>query len=227
MKLQSTNLPGERALLEETPREHALRLVQRERQQLARDLHDVVAHSVAIAVHKVELCQLYRERAGRQAEPELTAALAELRRCLAFVREFARGLRMSHITADISAALRCAVDALGETAARTRICIDGDENVLPPQMRVELVLVLREALLNAHKHSGATAVDVQADVDHNGVRACVTDNGRGLPASVTWGGGVASMRERVELLGGQLVISSRPGAGTTVRLEVPSVGGGR
>ena len=83
--------------------------------------------------------------------------------------------------------------------------------------------VAQEALSNAARHSGATRVDAslhrRAD---GGVELSVSDDGRGFAFEESQRGlGLGGMRERALLIGGELTIESRPGAGTTVRLTVP------
>ena len=110
--------------------------------------------------------------------------------------------------------------------------------VLDPTTRYELVCVLREALANVERHAAAGRVTVGLrDVD-GGVELSVSDDGHGFappadPAGLQSAGhfGVVGMGERARRVGGVLVLRSRPGQGTTVRVTVPAtaavlVGGG-
>ena len=95
-------------------------------------------------------------------------------------------------------------------------------------MGVQLSRILQEALTNARRHSGARSVEVRLRTEDGAVLAAVIDDGRGFdPASPRAGVGLSTMRERVEALGGEIEVKSRPGEGTKVALRVPLEGGTR
>jgi len=92
---------------------------------------------------------------------------------------------------------------------------------LGADVRREVFLVLKESVTNIAKHAHATRVDIELQVERRRLRLRVSDDGRGFdPAGHTEGNGVASMRRRVQALGGHLVIDSRPGAGTTISFDI-------
>jgi two-component system sensor histidine kinase UhpB len=94
--------------------------------------------------------------------------------------------------------------------------------VLPPDVQVVIYRVAQEALVNAARHSGATRIEVSLENHGATVTLLVTDNGSGFAfADESKGLGLSGMRERALLVGGTLQIDSRPGKGTTVKLEVP------
>jgi signal transduction histidine kinase len=102
---------------------------------------------------------------------------------------------------------------------------DSLKKEVPPEIGVELLRVLREILTNARRHSWASNVDVRLRAEGDTLVAEVTDDGRGFDPTVAQGGvGLVGMRERVEQLGGEIEISSRPGEGTDVTVRVPMVG---
>jgi signal transduction histidine kinase len=82
--------------------------------------------------------------------------------------------------------------------------------------------VVREALTNIRRHSGAEHAAVALRTEGEDLIAEVSDDGRGFGAKVRAGGGSRSMRERAAALGGRLEVESQPGLGTTVRLRVPA-----
>jgi signal transduction histidine kinase len=86
---------------------------------------------------------------------------------------------------------------------------------------VELSRVLREALTNARRHSGAGRVTVSLRTEGDDLIAEVADDGRGFGPEAEPGGGSKSMRERAAAVGGELRIESEPGRGTTVLLRAP------
>ncbi len=94
---------------------------------------------------------------------------------------------------------------------------------LPPEMRHNIFLIIKEALTNALKHSAATEALVQAKVEEGSLELTVRDNGRGfvLARSGEAGNGLGNMRRRAEAMGGDLAIETAPGEGAMVRLTVP------
>jgi len=87
--------------------------------------------------------------------------------------------------------------------------------------RRDVYLIFKEALNNAARHSGGSRVHVSLDSDGTALVVSVVDDGGGFdPGAEDQGNGLASMRRRAERLGAKFDISSRPGVGTTVRLEV-------
>jgi signal transduction histidine kinase len=96
----------------------------------------------------------------------------------------------------------------------------------PPEVGVELLRILQEALANVRRHSGASNVEVRLRTDDEAILIEITDDGRGFdPGSARTGIGLVGMRERVEGLGGEIELRSRLGEGTKVTVRVP-VGGG-
>jgi signal transduction histidine kinase len=91
---------------------------------------------------------------------------------------------------------------------------------LPPQVETAAYFVVSEALTNAIKHSHATELWIRAAIAAGTLVVEVTDDGIG-GAGVGSGSGLRGMTDRVEALGGSLTVSSPPGRGTTVRIEIP------
>jgi len=114
-----------------------------------------------------------------------------------------------------------------EFGERQKMDIDFKTNVagvLPPDVGVSLLRVVQEALPNAIKHSGERRVEVQLREDSGEIHLIVSDLGRGFDVETALEGkglGLTSMRERVRLMNGTIVIDSKPLAGTTVHVCVP------
>jgi len=110
-------------------------------------------------------------------------------------------------------------------ATRCRLDLPRDLPALPlqPDIRHNIFLIVKEALNNALKHSGATEVHLLAKISDDVLEICINDNGKGfVPAKAEDGGhGLRNMRQRAELLSGSLSMESTPEEGTTVRLRVP------
>jgi signal transduction histidine kinase len=203
-------------LLERLHRSHA-----DERRRVARELHDLVAHSVALALQNLELFALYRDKDAERAAAKLDGALRELHEASDIVRSLAQDLRRSGADEGLGSALRAYMSSVPQ-GGEIELCFRGDEAYIPAAIRDELFLVLREGMRNAGAHANAKSIRVDVDIAAHLVRASVVDDGVGfdLPAGED-GAGLASMRERVALLGGTIILSSTPGQGTAVYVEVP------
>ena len=90
--------------------------------------------------------------------------------------------------------------------------------------RSKISRVIQEALTNARRHSGADRILVSISAEGEDLLVGVSDDGRGFDPETPPGVGLASMRERVALIDGELGIESEPGRGTSVRLRVPLAG---
>src|SRR5450432_1365649 len=111
-------------------------------------------------------------------------------------------------------------------AVETHIAVTGSPRKLNPVTERNLLRIFQEALTNAVKHAHATAVDVELRFEPHNIELRVRDDGRGFdPQSLNPAGGghygLIGMRERAERIGGRLTLSSGPGKGTELLVEVP------
>jgi signal transduction histidine kinase len=203
--------------------------VLRERERLARDMHDSLGHNlVALSVQLEAVQRLYAidPEAAIQTLDDLKTltrtSMEELRRTLAGLRSPALG----------SQALGEALQKLcGEFSQRTRsevTCrIEAEIDALPPMAAEALWRSAQEALTNIEKHAGASRVTLQLGKRGGDVFLLVQDNGRGFDPGHPAGAGhfgLIGMRERVEGIGGQLQIRSQPTeGGTTVEIHIPTM----
>ena len=195
--------------------EHLAKVAERER--IARDLHDVLGHTLSVVVLKSELAgKLMGSDAGR-AQREVGEVEQIARKALGEVREAIRGYRAEGIGAEVGRA-RQALDAAG-------VSLEWQERSvrLEPAHESVLSLVLREAVTNILRHAGATRCRLELASDDHGTVLRVEDDGRGAIGQE--GNGLRGMRERVEALGGRLEIDSR--RGTRVTAEIPHAAGAR
>ena len=186
------------------------------RRRIERDLHDGAQQRlVSLAL------QL---RAAQAALPpglgtQLDRAVAEATGALEELRETAHGLHPAILA---EGGLPQALETL---ARRSPIPVDlrvhADER-LPEPVEVSAYYLVAEALTNAAKHARASAVTVTAEADTTNavLRVTVRDDGAG-GADFTRGTGLAGLKDRVEALGGRIFVDSPPGAGTTLRAELP------
>jgi two-component system, NarL family, sensor histidine kinase UhpB len=198
----------------------ALDAQEQERARVARDLHDEVNQSLTGLLLRLEA-------ARAQAPPELANELAETKalanQAMSELLALARQLRPTALDdLGLRAALASHVEELGgRFGVETSFESEGSFIDLPEDVQLVIYRVAQEALSNAAQHSGATRVLARLIRDDEGAELTVTDDGRGFSFDEAGGGlGLAGMRERALLVGGELRIESRPELGTRVRLRV-------
>jgi signal transduction histidine kinase len=198
----------------------------RERERLARDLHDSLGHAlVSVSVQLEAIQRLYKvdpERASGQVDELKTLT----RKSMEDLRRSLEGLRVSGL-GDVS--LRDALQALCvETGQRINAevscSVTGEVDTLTPAVAETLWRAAQEALTNAGRHANARHVQVSLDVRGEAATLKIADDGVGLtPGYDSRPGhyGLRGMRERVEGLGGTLGLKNGDGAGTTVEVNLP------
>jgi two-component system sensor histidine kinase UhpB len=199
----------------------ALAAQEAERLRVARELHDEIGQTLTAVM-------LQAERAA-DGDPALAAAelgrLADaVRESLDEVRRIARELRPEALDdlglVNALIALCSRMDAQGDLRVRREL--QGGLPPLPSDVELVIYRVAQESLTNALRHAGADNATVSLTADAEQIVLSVEDDGEGMPAELPRGtAGIAGMRERALLVGGQLSIESRPGRGTEVRLTVP------
>jgi two-component system, NarL family, sensor kinase len=186
-----------------------------ERRRLARELHDGVGQSLTALRHRIERLP---DDPGRQQSIELVAQILE------DVRELSRLLRPP-VLDDLG--LAAALNWLGRRVRKSSDlevsvdadCLDGTR--LDQEIETLVFRIVQEALHNVVRHANASRVDVRASRAGNRIEVMISDDGRGFdPATLQSGSGIglAGMRDRAELFGGDLTIRSRPNAGTRILL---------
>ncbi len=214
-------------LLERDRERRAREAVAEERARIARELHDVVAHSISvIAVQTGTLRRRLRhdrpQAAEELSEVELAAreALGEMRRLLGLLRTEEDGLTLAPQPGMEQ------VDRLAEQVRRTglpvELEVDGEARSLPPGVDLAAYRIVQEALTNVLKHAGAARARVAVRYGARELELEITDDGRGPVAEANGGGhGLVGMRERVALYGGSLEIGAGPAAGFRIRARLP------
>lgn len=197
---------------------------QDERRRLSRELHDHAGHAVRVGIQSLELHALYQRSDPDRAAGKLDVAKEVLLESLDTIRHLAAELRGSVGPGGLDQALRRYLVDNAPPGVRTRVVIAGPVDRLPHSVQEELYLVLRESLQNSLRHARATAIELSIRVADGEVVAEVADDGDGfdpdLERSAPSGLGLTSMRERVELLGGRLELTSASAAGTVVRIQL-------
>jgi two-component system sensor histidine kinase UhpB len=199
----------------------ALEAQEEERARVARDLHDEVNQSLTGLLLRLEA-------AREKAPPELAHELAETRalanRAMQELLTLARQLRPTALDdLGLKAAMAGSVKELGsQSAIEASFEAQGDFSDLPQEVQLVVYRVAQEALSNALRHASADNVRVALVRENGAVELRVGDDGRGFTfEQAAQGLGIAGMRERALLVGGDLRVESRPELGTRVSLRVP------
>ncbi|MBP2703228.1 sensor histidine kinase [Microbispora sp. RL4-1S] len=199
-----------------------------ERHQMARELHDRIAHTMSIALQSIELHEVYAQTDPARAKAKLRDARSYVREVLDSVRRMSVELRETAFEHGLGEAV--AEYLRTEVPAHVRIEFSCDEHFpVPPEIAEEVYLVVREAIHNSLLHGSPTELSVGLTVTDVMLSATVRDDGTGFNVRQTArrrsGVGLTSMRERVELLGGRFVLKSGTGQGTTVEAHIPFLRG--
>ncbi len=196
----------------------------RERNRLARELHDTLAHSLSGIAVQLEAVKTLWNEDSEQAHAMLERALGDARSGLGEARRAIQTLRASPLE---ELGLIAALTQLGETfAARNALSVTTDIAAelgdLDPELENVVYRISDEALTNVARHADATRANVALRRKSGKIKLAVSDNGRGFdPALAPPDGhvGIKGMHERAEMVGGSLEITSNTD-GTTVRFEV-------
>ena len=201
----------------------ALRAQEEERARVARDLHDEVNQSLTGLLLRLEAV---REAAPPELEPELAATKALANQAMRELLSLARQLRPTALDdLGLAAAIAGQVEQISRAEIEAKLSTQGDFSDLDSDTQLVVYRVAQEALSNAVRHSGAARIAVTLRRTPDGVELDASDDGSGFAFEDSERGlGIAGMRERALLIGGELTIESRPDHGTTVRLRIPQAG---
>ncbi len=218
----------ERAVqLERTRDAEARRAVAEERNRIARDLHDHVAHHVSLMVVQAEAGPVALDRAPERAAEAFDSIGATGRQALGEMRQLLGLLR----TGDADRlAPQPGLDRVEELVARVRraglpveLTVTGGRRALPPATDLSAYRIVQEALTNALRHAGPARATVTVAYAADELRLAVADDGVGCADRDARGGGdgLAGMRERAVLVGGRLDAGPRPAGGWSVSAVLP------
>jgi len=183
-----------------------------ERERIARDLHDVLGHTLSVIVLKSELAGRLFSRDPQRAAAEIADVEMISRKALTEVREAIRGYRAEGLAAEIKRA-HSTLDAAGVTL----VCEDKPP-VLTPAVESVVSLVVREAVTNIVRHAQASHCSMTFSAQNGHTSLVVEDDGRGGVRAE--GNGLRGMRERIEALGGQFAVDGSRGTRLTILLPI-------
>ncbi len=216
-------------IAEEAQRDRAATMT--ERQRIARELHDIVAHSLSVIVVQAEGGKAIAAKRPERA-PEVLGTIAETsRQALAEMRQMVRLLRGEAEGSDPEYVPTPGLDDLGDLVRRTSELAEfneyGDRPVVNQALGLTAYRIVQESLTNVLKHAGPNArswvriaylpASIELEISDDGRGAAVVGDGRG--------NGLRGMYERVAVHGGRLSAQPRPGGGFVVRASLPLGGG--
>ena len=201
-----------------------------ERARIARELHDVVAHSVSVMVVQTSgVRRLLREEQHREREALLSVeqigrqALTEMRRMLGVMRTSDERPAAALAPQPGLQHLDRLIAQVEEAGLPVTLHFEGDRRAISPGVDLSAYRIVQEGLTNALKHSKGTHADVVVRFDESVLRLEISDDGVASPANGD-GQGLVGMRERVALYGGTLEAGPRDGGGFVLRAELPVEG---
>jgi signal transduction histidine kinase len=225
-QLRAIDLDYRNEALEREGEERARAAVAEERLRIARELHDVVGHSLGVIV-----VQAGAERATMIAAPNSTRetlatieqtgrqALDEMRRLLDMMRRDDEEVALAPQPS--LAHVETLVEHVRLAGLPVQLHVEGDRVPLPPGIDLSAYRIVQEALTNALKHAGPARARVTVRYTANGLELEVADDGAGNAGGGETGHGLVGMRERVALYGGSLQTDAHPDGGYAVRVRLP------
>lgn len=198
-----------------------------ERKRLSREIHDGPAQMMANVMMRSDLIErVYNEHGGIEAIKEIKDLKKMVRNALYEVRRIIYDLRpMALDDLGLVPTLKKYLQTTEEYHKKIKINFSNirDEKRLPSKYEVALFRLIQESVQNALKHADATEIKVKLEIDRTKVIVVVKDNGKGFNMNEKKKDsfGLIGMRERVELLEGELSIDSKVGVGTIVIIQIP------
>lgn len=201
---------------------------ERERRRIARELHDSVGPSLSAIKYSLERgAELHRQERHADTQPLLMRTIELVRAAIGEIRSIAMDLRPPVLDdLGVASALEWLSREFGETYAHisVRTRIDVTDTDIPIHLATTIFRCAQELLNNVAKHSKADNVSVTLSRDPNKVTLIICDDGVGLPSPTATGSfgtgtGVRNLRERAQMTGGKLTLSSDQGCGTLARLD--------
>lgn len=194
-----------------------------ERNRIAREIHDVLAHALTVIIVQAEAAavRLRTDPPGAADQVRTVAGLA--RQALQEARLSVAAIRADPGAAGLDSLRRLCQDATRLSGMRCDLSAEGEERPLPAPVALAAYRILQEALTNARRHGQAERVQVGVAFSARALTLTITDDGRAADtAEAVPGSGLRGMRERAQGIGGSLSAGPLPGhAGFCVRAELP------
>ncbi len=192
----------------------------RERNRVAREIHDGLGHYLTVVKTQLDAAAALIAHRPDEARASVLKAAKLTGDALDDVRRSVGTLRTDDTRPSLPEALRALTV---ESGLPVTLRLEGSARQLPPGIEHALFRSAQEGLTNVRKHAGAVTAEVLLDFRAPGrVTLAITDNGHGANGAASAGFGLVSIRERIEVLGGQVTSGNRPGGGFALTIEVPA-----
>lgn len=193
----------------------------RERNRIAREIHDTVGHTLTTVLMELEAGERLIPRDPALAREKLGLARSQVRKGLNDIRESVSILKTGREMMGLKASLQLLIE---ETINHGAVYIHDEIGELPSlteQQEKALYRALQEGITNGIRHGGSTAFVFQLEYENGTVRFFLQDNGKGTDR-IVFGFGLTAMQQRVREAGGEFHISSRLGEGCCIEIRIPA-----
>lgn len=195
---------------------------EKERNRIARDIHDGLGHSLTVVSVQLEAARVLFEKEPTQALGYIERAQTMTRQGLSDVRASVAMLREPRsLLAPLSESLAALVEDGRDGELTVTLSVEGEARSVTPPVRATLFRAAQEGLTNVRRHAHAATAHLRLAYDEDAIELTVTDDGVGA-ADTGRGFGLAGIRERAVSVGGSLDLETAPGSGTTLRVRVPA-----
>jgi signal transduction histidine kinase len=204
----------------------------RERNRLARDIHDTLGHYLTVINVQLEKAQAFRDKKPEEADQAVSDAKRLASEALQDVRRSVGALRTTEELPKFTPSLNTLVEHVQSDTCTVELNMAGDEDSFSKQKLLVLYRAIQEGLTNIQRHAGASHIWIDLHFGEQEATLLLRDNGRGFDTT-SWqmggserdgGYGLQGVRERLELVGGSLQVESAPGQGTVLRVTLPKNG---
>jgi len=201
----------------------------KERNRLARDIHDSLGHYLTVINVQLEKAQAFRDKEPREADQAINDAKRLSSEALQDIRSSVGALRTRQELFSCSAAVTALVEQVGNSQYSIDLKIEGSEEGFSKQVLLTLYRAAQEGLTNIQKHARASAVRINLAFSDAGASLTLSDDGCGFETALlqhlqpgrSGAYGLQGLQERLELIEGCLKLESSPGKGTTLFVTVP------
>lgn len=204
---------------------------EKERQRIARDLHDTTVQNLTAMIHKLEFCQQIVDADVIRAKIEMQLMMNTIRETVDGMREIIYNLRpMSFDDIGFKDTLLRAVEKLQKnTDTEIGLRINGDFCNMTPAYELTILRIIQEAINNTKKYADAEKAEIVLSYEENQLTLEISDNGKGFDVKScksqqqNSGFGISMMKERVYLLNGQIELQSEKDKGTKIKVLLPRI----
>jgi signal transduction histidine kinase len=220
LKIKSKQLENTYMKLKETTEELEELTIVKERNRIAREIHDTVGHTLTTVLLEMEAGERLIPIDPETAVEKIRLAKSQVRKGLQDVRESVRTLQTGREIMEFIPSLKLLID---ETTKHGNIFIKHNIGELPklaPSQEKAIYRALQEGLTNGIRHGNSTAFVFLLVYEKGNIRFSLQDNGKGT-SDIVKGFGLAAMEERVKEAGGFLKVGSKPGEGFNISITIP------